>query len=219
MNNNNWMLRILALFVLLGNLPLLRWQVVNAEILPTEPLSWTNIFQAAAKKPPVPPRKGGRRPSNYVCIISPNAPDGTRIIWSDRPLFLWQGKVSKIAVRRQGYTAYLWSKTVTGIESATYSGKPLQPGQTYEWVVNNTIFIPFQVMKAQPREQTAKELTSLENQLQAKGIDIEGIALAKANYFVQAQLWSDVWQQMYSVPKPSANLVKLRQELVVKLCS
>jgi hypothetical protein len=218
MNNNNWMLRIFLLPLLLGSLPLLHWKVVNAEIPPTESLSWTNILQAATKKPPVPPRKG-RRPGDYVCIISPNAPDGTRVVWSDRPLFLWRGKVSKIAVRRQGYTAYLWSKTITGTESATYSGKALQPGQTYEWVVNNTMFVPFQVMKAQPRQQIAQELTSLENQLQAKGIDIEGIALAKANYFVQGQLWSDVFQEVYSVPKPSASLLKLRQELVVKLCS
>jgi hypothetical protein len=232
MSNYNWMLRIVLPVMVLGGLPLLLHKVVNGEILDMETkLSWANIFQLMAKgtpeppmdkKPPapVPTSPGGRRPSSNVCMISPSSSNKTIIVWSDRPLFIWQGKVNKIAVRRQGYTADLWNQTVTsGTESVIYTGKALQPGKTYEWVVNQTMFVPFEVMKAQPRQQIAEELRSLENQLQAKGTDIEGIALAKANYFAQAQLSSDVFQEVYSVPKPSPNLVKIRQELVAKLCN
>jgi hypothetical protein len=220
MNNFNWMLRICLLPVLLiGGLPLFLYQLVNAEIPPIESeFSWANIFQAAAKKPPIPPKKGGRRPTDDVCMISPNASDETRIVWSDRPLFIWKGKVNTIAIRRKGSTTYLWSQNITGVESTTYTGRPLAPGQSYEWVVNDNTFVPFQVMKAQPRKQIAEKLTSLEKQQLAQGASPETIALAKANYFAQTELWSDALQETFSVPKPSANLVKIRQDLVVELC-
>lgn len=223
MNNYNWILRTFLFPTLfLCGLLLLLNKLVNAQNTSEQTkLAWTNIFQAATKKPkpPVKPRKPGSRPTDAtICMISPDAPDQTRIVWSDRPLFLWQGKVNKIAVRRKGSNVYLWSQSVTSAESTTYTGNALQPGQTYEWVVNDNTFVPFQVMKAEPRKLIAEELTNLEKQQPVQGTSTENIALIKANYFAKAQLWSDVFQETYSVPQPSTNLLKMRQELVVELC-
>jgi hypothetical protein len=181
MNSCNWTLRSFMLSLLfIAGLPLLLAQTINAETTEQPELPWANLFQAASKKPPVNPRKGSGRPTDAVCMVSPDAPSETRIVWSDRPLFLWQGKVNKIAVRRQGSNTYLWSQTVTGTESATYNGKPLQPGQTYDWKVNDNMFVPFRVMQAQPRKQIAEELKALEDQLLSqKDHTEEAIALEK----------------------------------------
>lgn len=223
MSNYNFLLRRFGLLCLfLGGLPLFVNKVVNAEVSPQQSgLSWANVLKPLEEpEPPQKPRKGGSRPDDAVCMVSPDAPNETRILWSDRPLFLWQGKVNEVAVRRQGSKVYLWRHSVSvGTESTTYTGKPLEPGKTYQWVVNGTTFVSFRVMEAQQRKKIAEDLASLENQLQAQKTEAEGIALAKANYFAKAQLWSDVLQLAYSVPKPDANLVKIRQEIVVKLCS
>lgn len=190
--------------------------------------SWTNISQALfIKKPPVQPRKGGSRdpllPTADICMISPDAPTQRRIVWSDRPVFIWKGSVQKIALRTAGSNKYLWSQPVAETQSTNYTGKALQPGQTYDWQVfigeSPSKFVSFQVMDAQQRERITSDLNTLENQLKAKKADGEAIALAKANYFVQNQLWSDALQQAYSVENPSTELAQIRQDIPDKLCN
>jgi hypothetical protein len=72
-------------------------------------------------------------------------------------------------------------------------------------------------MEAQQRQRIIVDLWTLERQLQ--GASREEIALAKANYFAQRQLWSDVLQQAYSVQNPSAELAKFVQKLPTQLCN
>jgi len=186
--------------------------------------SWTNISQALfSKKPPVQPRKGGSRPIvDDICMVSPDAPTQRRIVWSDRPIFIWKGSVQKIAVRTAGSEKDLWSQTVAGTQTTNYTGEALQPGQTYDWLVfegeSPSKFVPFQVMDSQQRDLITIDLNTLDNQLKAKKVNHEAIALAKANYFVQNQLWSDALQQAYSVEKPSPELAQIRQDIPDKLC-
>jgi hypothetical protein len=59
-------------------------------------------------------------------------------------------------------------------------------------------------MEAQKRDRITKELTALEKRL--KGASEETVALEKANYFTERELWSDALRELYSVPKPSAEL-------------
>jgi len=188
--------------------------------------SWKTISQILfSKKPPVQPRHGASRgPGDTVnpCMISPDALPQPRIVWSDHPLFIWLGPVQKIAVRLNGSDEYLWSQTVTGRQSTKYTGKALQPGQTYEWLVLGQFRSPsvvFQMMDAQQRDRITAQLQTQENKLKAKGADQEAIALAKAKYFADNQLWSDMLQQAYSLPKPSPELAKIRQELPQQLCN
>ncbi|MEH1765579.1 MAG: hypothetical protein V7K76_28010 [Nostoc sp.] len=172
--------------------------------------SWTNISQILfSKKPPVEPRKGGSRDPINICMVSPDAPAKLRIVWSDRPLFIWKGRVQTIAVRPIDSEQDLWNQPVTQTQNITYQGQPLQPGQSYEWMVNSSRFVPFQIMETQQRDRITAELKTLENQLQAQGADIEAIALAKAKYFADSNLWSDALQQAYLVPNPSDGLKEM----------
>ncbi|MEH2030297.1 MAG: hypothetical protein V7K67_11585 [Nostoc sp.] len=172
--------------------------------------SWANISRILfSKKPPVEPRKGGSRPIDPICMVSPDAPAKPRIVWSDRPLFLWKGRVQTIAVRLRDSKQDLWNQSVTETQNITYQGEPLQPGQTYEWVVNSSRFVPFKIMDTKERDRITAELQTLENQLQAQGVGIEAIALAKAKYFADSNLWSDALQQAYSVPNPSDGLKEM----------
>lgn len=200
----------------------------NSALSENPTLSWINIFFPASKpKPPIKPRKAvSRRLKGNVetiCMISPDAPEQTRVIWSTRPLFLWEGKVGKVALNKNMDTT-LWSQEIKpGQKFANYTGE-LQPGETYYWIVFNENSqnqpsgnVRFQVMQPQQRQLINNELKALEEQYKGKGS--EAIALEKTKYFVQKELWSDALQQAYSVEKPSADLRKIREELPRELCN
>ena len=170
------------------------------------------------KEPPVEPRNGGSRDIPLLCMVSPDAPQVYRTVWNDRPFFLWQGKVARIAVRLLHSNENLWIYPTAKIQSVTYKGEPLQPGKTYKWIVNGQQFVPFKIMEQEERDRIGAELKNIENQLESAGANPEVIALAKANYFADHNLWSDVLQQIYSVPEPSSELLALRQDILGKLC-
>lgn len=174
------------------------------------------------------------RPVDNLCAITPGLLGEKNVIWSDRPLFIWQGTVQRLEVRPYSlYSPYrsqevLWNQTVIAEQSATYTSKALQPGQTYDWelVVNppsphnprpNNPRYTFQVMEAQGRDRITAELTALETQLQ--GESPEAIALERANYFAERDLWSDALQQVFSVKNPSADLTKTAQQISAYLCN
>jgi hypothetical protein len=218
MNKHKWiLLNLLLLAIVIYELP------IYAENTPTQQaFSWTSIFQILfSAKPPIKPRKGGSRPGNSVCMVSPDAPNQEnnqlRVVWSTSPRFIWKGKVKKIAVREQNSQSF-WNQSVEATQSITYTGKPLQPGKTYEWIVNNNTFVPFQVMETRQREQITTELKELENQFQTKEDTTEAIAFAKVDYFIKHQLWSDALQQAYSVEKPSPELAAVRQDILTQMC-
>ena len=218
MNKYKWILpNLLLLAIAVYELP------IHAENDPTKPaFSWTSIFKSLlSAKPPIKPSKGGSRPIDSVCMVSPDEPDQEtkklRIVWSTSPLFIWKGKVKEIAVREQNSISS-WSQPIAETQSIAYTGKPLQPGKTYEWVVNDNTFVPFQVMEAQQRQQITTELKQLENQFQTKEDHTEAIAFAKVDYFIQHQLWSDALQQAYSVEKPSPELAAVRQDILTQVC-
>lgn len=211
---------------------------LKAETKQTNPLlSWINIFLPLSKpKPPVKPRKAVGRPldrtsarvRNFVCMISPDAAQGAnqpRIVWSNRPLFIWEGNAQQVGLIKNIRTTLWIKESAPGKQFINYTGEPLQPGETYYWVVyegGTTIkdaigSTKFTVMEPQERQRITNKLTSLEEEQKAKGANEEAIALAKANYFTQEGLWSDALQQAYSVEKPSAELLKTRQDILQKM--
>ncbi|MGH2414358.1 MAG: DUF928 domain-containing protein [Microcystaceae cyanobacterium] len=169
-----------------------------------------------------------------VCEIAPGLLGEKNVIWSDRPLFLWQGTVPSLEIRL--YSPFspdreqevLWSQTVSAqsqtakFQSVTYTGEALQPGKTYDWelVVSSSRRqrFTFQVMESQERDRLASELTERETQLKAAGATTEEIALQWANYFAQRGLWSDALQEIYSVKNPSVDLTRNVQEILSYLC-
>lgn len=163
-----------------------------------------------------------------ICAITPGLLGEKNVIWSDRPLFLWQGAVQRLDLRP--YSLYskqdvLWSQTLTAVaQSAMYTREALQPGQTYDWELvadssdSRKERFTFQVMDAQSRDLIATELTAMEKRLKSAGATGEAIALERANYFAQRGLWSDALQEVFSVKNPSADLTRTAQEIFAYLC-
>jgi hypothetical protein len=73
-------------------------------------------------------------------------------------------------------------------------------------------------MELLKRDRLAAELAAMETQLSAAGSTAEEIALERANYFAQRDLWSDALQEIYSVKNPSAALTSNAQEILTYLC-
>ena len=220
--NNNLILSSLLISAMTATfIPVFPNQVSHAEKRSVQPsFSWWNIFR---RKPPVGRGKGGSRPTiNGVCVA---APDFGETIWSDRPFIIWQGNLKKIGLSEGVPDATATENIKTGQLYATYTGKPLQLGQTYRWLVavidqSWTGNIRFKVMEPQQRQRISNDLQKLEQQEKSKGATAEGIAFAKAEYFLKQEppLWSDALQQAYSVEKPSPELVKMRQDIVKDWC-
>jgi hypothetical protein len=175
---------------------------------------------------------GGSRSGSGFCGISPAVMGTSNTIWSDRPLFLWQGKVQKLELRPYFFdVAYknqstLWSVVPTD-RQASYPNEPLQAGQRYEWQV--TYLSPqtnepiqwqrtFQVMEKPERDQIAQDLSALDMQLKTQNAAVEDTALARANYFANKDLWSDAIQQIYTIGNPSSAGNEFLQAATDRVC-
>jgi hypothetical protein len=161
------------------------------------------------------------------------------IIWSDRPLFIWLGTAPHFKVRL--YSPFnpdrdqevIWSQTVTqksagaasGHQSVAYTGEALQPGLIYDWELEmidsstRTRRISFQIMNSEERERIAAHLAALEAELTARGATEEEIAIERAHYFAEQDLWSDALRELYSVENPSAALARESQNIIAYLCN
>lgn len=181
-------------------------------------------------------RKEPNLGSRGVCPVSPGLLESTNIIWSDQPLFLWQGIDFPLEIRL--YNSFdpkqeqsiLWRKVLTTaspvvtFQSTQYTGQTLEPGKIYDWEIFNQsnkskLRRSFQVMGLEERIQIAEELKNLEDQLRTENATDEEIALERSHYFAQRNLWSDALQEMYSVQQPSQELMMKVQELLSYLCN
>lgn len=170
---------------------------------------------------------GGSR--GEVCLISPGLLEEKNIIWSDQPLFLWQVNNFPLEIRLyspfnpQQEQEVIWRQDVNEIQGIQYIGQPLEPGKIYDWEIFNLVSKSrqrrsFQVMDIEERNLISQELKNLESQLIIEQATEEEIALEKAKYFAQLNLWSDMLQTISSVQHPSSELTKIRQEIFTYLC-
>lgn len=165
-------------------------------------------------------RRGGTR--GGICLITPVA-----LLWSDRPLFVWDAKVGKIEVWLVDQPRLLWSQVLpANSQSALYQGEPLQPGQTYEVILydaagnpQNQQFYPrFTLVEGSKRQQIQADLAQQAARLKAKRSTAEAIGLEQAIYFSEQELWSDAFQTIYAVPNPSAELHQFIQQTTQAAC-
>ena len=157
-----------------------------------------------------------------ICPIAPGLVE-TDQLWSDRPLFIWRGKVKQIQLRQLGNREVLWSQAIDPqSRSVAYSGAALQPGQLYQWELvgeeNANTSSVFQVMAAEQRQPIATQLQEMETQSQASGESQEAIAIQKAQYFADQTLWSDALQALYAIDNPSAKTAQSIQQIELALC-
>ena len=166
--------------------------------------------------------------SDELCLISPGN-IGEQIVYSDRPLFIWQGTIPDSTINLYSSSAnynyeqdeqLIWSQPLAAnSQSISYQGEALQSGFIYDWeliTTDNTYRATFVVMKDVNQEQITQDILAMENQLKAEGK--EESAIAVADYLAQKQLWSDVLQQLYTVENPSANLTSKIEDIEQYLC-
>jgi Domain of Unknown Function (DUF928) len=173
-------------------------------------------------------RRGG------VCAVSPgtDALQNSFVVWSDRPLFLWKADLTsastgRLQVLSSNTEEILWERTLTASDQQSiYSGKPLQPGQTYSWELSfNQVgkqvissVHRFQIMDPTQRQEIATELKMLTTQLQAAKQPPEAIAIRQAQFFANKGLLSDALQVLYGLQSPSSATLAMRQSLVQSVC-
>ncbi|MBD2356492.1 hypothetical protein H6G41_17985 [Tolypothrix sp. FACHB-123] len=154
-----------------------------------------------------------------LCLVSPQGK-----IYSTNPVFLWKGKLNKIAVAKLPSRNNFWNAdNLTQDNLATYTGaEALEPGEQYQWKAflhkNPSLFAKFQVLDGEERQKITDGLAALEKRLQTQGADEKTIALEKAAFFAEHNLRSDVLQQVYSVPNLAQDLSLQTKDLLDKLC-
>jgi hypothetical protein len=164
-----------------------------------------------------------------ICAISIQEDN---VIWNTTPLLVWQGNLfPKIAIREDGEPLPLWMETATdnetGIWRLTFPETPLQPGTQYELLFylmhisdpdSPTQLVRFQVMDGEERERISSGLEDLETELDSEGASEEEVALAKAEYFLEAELPADALQAIFAVSEPSEELLATQEALIQEIC-
>ncbi len=82
-----------------------------------------------------------------LCPITPGLLEAKNVIWSDRPMFIWQGNVSSITIylydsfNAEREQQLLWSQTFTPqspvgkFNYLAYTAEALKPGKSYDWEI------------------------------------------------------------------------------------
>ena len=180
--------------------------------------TWAQFWGGFGRRtPPGPPTNGGGRGPDEPCPIAPFALPDTAIVWSDQPTFVWQGNVEKIAVRLANSENEIWNASVTGLSHIKYTGEALQPNTKYQWLIFTPDYgdvpqriISFQVMAPQEHTQIAQVLPDVQKE--------EAIALERAYYFAEQELWSDFWQELFTVEQPSDQLNEFIDQTLTAIC-
>jgi hypothetical protein len=169
---------------------------------------------------------GTSRGEGRACLLSPGILETQAIIWSDRPLFLWRNDVREIQLLDFKTQQPIWTPTLAQSNQTDINmlqvDTSLQPGATYTWIFSDGASSGskvFQIMPDEQRYPIQQELQHLEQRLQARGETPEAIAIAKANYFSQKDLWSDALQVLYGVENPSVAVLRVQQQMIPRLCN
>jgi hypothetical protein len=179
------------------------------------------------------PHQGSRNLADSVCLIAPAVLSQTNLIWSDRPLFVWRGKVQRIEVRTYSdqhtfeKQPVIWQQELDGsVQQVINTEKTLQPGQRYDlqfYRLNDDqppeeLRTTFSVMSTQQRDRILDDLNSLEKRLKAEQATKEDIVLQRAQYFAKQDLWSDAVQEIYGATHDSPRIAKVAEEMSDRAC-
>jgi hypothetical protein len=185
------------------------------------------------------PRTGASRGPG--CIVTPGLVtsqldeqpnpelDEEPMIWSDRPLFVWDEAIGRIEVSLADDGTVVWSQSVpANARSILYAGQPLQAGQTYKVrlldltntpIIQDSAFdLKFMLVASQRQQEIAGTLANQEKQLRQQKATEETIALQKAIYFAEQKLWSDAFQTVYAISATSPELKTFVQTTIAKIC-
>jgi hypothetical protein len=179
-------------------------------------ITWTILLSQAAPPAGAPPG-GSRGPGDEIVPLLPGSISTET--WSNRPLFLWQGVARQIELIAANGSIVWNQRLAETARHCFYTDTPL-PSGTYEWILYSPAKVAvsrvaFRVMSPEKQARITADLAALETQLSTASA--EHIALQKANYFAERQLWSDVFREAFSVAHPSKELSALLESLPTTL--
>jgi hypothetical protein len=183
------------------------------------------------------PREDGIR-RGAICVISPATDRLQReaVIWSDRPLFLWQNdssavQVLSLQIYNPSTNEIIWERLLSlDDQQVFYEGTPLIAGQTYVWELKfqrqnpdtetwepETLSYVFQILADNRRDQITTELQQYANSSLPSSPDL--VATNQANYLMQQGLLSDGLQVLYAIESPSPQLTATLEALTRSVCN
>jgi hypothetical protein len=186
---------------------------------PISQSSWADIWQRIVR------RRDQERPRTSRGLICPVVPQlaERRVIWRDRPIFVWKGKAETVSVsnfpqsKQTGWT----QKKLENVNSVVYSGAPLKPGTRYLWKAEGGgkfSQVIFQTLEQPERDRVTAGLMQLETKLQQQKITAEAKVKQRVQVFLNQNLFLDAIQELYTVPQPSSELKILQQKIVQVSC-
>lgn len=207
----------------------------NASIQKRKPPKQKSILEAildivSRKKSP-----GSSRTTSQFCPIAPAVIETKNVIWSDRPLFAWRGNISSLQVRPYAVDGTFEEQSLFWEPKAEELGQgfvnspiSLKPGQRYDWQMIHasagldkpvTVRRTYQVMTAPERDRISKALKALEAQFKSDGATEDEVSLARAQYFLEQDLWSDALQQIYLIRQHGPEILELLHAVGDRACA
>lgn len=172
------------------------------------------VFQPLRKKPTLSSRSS-------LCAITGRLEE-TDTIWSDRPVFAWQGTAKELQLLSEETGELLWQRSLSGEEqSVAYDGPDLTPGQVYEWRVENEGLqrSTFAVMSMERRAEISADLQRLSGPAEMAVLEPDvRVALLRSQYFGEQGLWSDALQSLYGVNDPTGELSVMVDQVLAERC-
>lgn len=180
---------------------------------------WGSVWQQIIR------RRDQDKPRTSRGLICPVIPQlmSQRVIWRDRPIFVWKGKAEMISVFDFADPQQpIWTRDRLGNDnSVVYAGEPLKPGTRYIWKAETGTEISqviFQILERSTRDQVTAQLTQLETQLNYQKGTPEERVKQRVQFFLNRNLFLDALQELYSMPQPSLELKALREQIVQVSC-
>ncbi|MEB3359516.1 MAG: hypothetical protein VKK04_22515 [Synechococcales bacterium] len=175
---------------------------------------------------------GGTRGGESACTISPfsdplETANGPVLLWSDRPLILWQGNVERVVVetferQANGERQKLSDQPVpSGEQKLQYEGEPLQPGQLYVLrltVGGTTQEHLFETLPSDRQATIAAALAEGEAAQRSQGASEEQVALWRSQFFASEGLYYDGLQSLFAIDNPSPEIRAMQEEIVTDYC-
>ena len=161
---------------------------------------------------------------SWLCPYSPGLLGDTDMIWSNRPVFLWQASASNLVLYDYDSGELLWETDLDEGQSAiTYDSslQTLQPGLVYHWQLTQedraTFQGTFEIMAGQQRADLEADLAQLDASL--GDANASERAAARANFFGDRGLWSDSLQELHAVRGLDVEVDSFAMQLASYVCN
>lgn len=186
---------------------------------PQSPNSWDQIWQQIIRRRE---QERSRTSRGEICPVVPQFLN-RRIIWRDRPVFVWQGNVESISVSDfAGHQQLIWQQEqIKNNNASVYVSQTLKPGTQYIWKAENgtqSIQVIFQVMGQTERDRITAQINQLEIKSASENSSFEEKLLQRVQFFLEQDLLLDAIQEIYHVSHPSKEIQALQKKIVELSC-